>query len=184
MSTDQDIETILKNLTNGHEKAEILAGAYADGVIPPASFEHRLAEILAGAYADGRKKGWEECMAAVMLALRGCTLGGTKHQEKKVVLPHPCDGPLFKDWSMQDQRLKVYSEFMEAGNVLNRWEKSKLNDDRIKFGLETADIIVAVTTWQDMAGFDERGRQWLLKQVNESNRKRDGGKRFKTGGSK
>lgn len=158
----EDIETILKNLTNGHEKAEILAGAYA----------------------DGRKKGWEECMAAVMLALRGCTLGGTKHQEKKVVLPHPCDGPLFKDWSMQDQRLKVYSEFMEAGNVLNRWEKSKLNDDRIKFGLETADIIVAVTTWQDMAGFDERGRQWLLKQVNESNRKRDGGKRFKTGGSK
>lgn len=27
----EDIETILKNLTNGHEKAEILAGAYADG---------------------------------------------------------------------------------------------------------------------------------------------------------
>ena len=101
------------------------------------------------------------------------------------VLPHPCDGELYKDCGTFDYLCKIaeeYNEVMQASlqynNALARGLKSAVIEKR-HLMLECTDLIVAVTSYMDKLGCVEKARQQYMKQVNQSNAKRDGGRRFK-----
>ena len=101
------------------------------------------------------------------------------------VLPHPCDGELYKDCGTFDYLCKIaeeYNEVMQASlqynNALARGLKSAVIEKR-RLMLECTDLIVAVTSYMDKLGCVEKARQQYMKQVNWSNSQRDGGRRFK-----
>jgi len=37
--------------------------------------------------------------------------------QKRCILPHPCNGPLYKDWTETDFFLKMLEEFDEVGKA-------------------------------------------------------------------
>lgn len=104
------------------------------------------------------------------------------------VLPHPCDGEMYKDCGTFDFLCKIaeeYNEVMQASLEINNTEISNTNypvqmkKAERHLMLECTDLIVAVTSYMDKLGCDEKARQQYMRQVNWSNSQRDGGKRFK-----
>ena len=103
-----------------------------------------------------------------------------------VVLPHPCNGPVYDDWGVRDYLIKLgeecgevfkaYKELMRAYKSKDLDEKSEAMENILR---ECADVQVAATSLMDFLGCGDEGRQEVMREINESNAKRDGGKRFK-----
>ena len=107
---------------------------------------------------------------------------GYKAGRASVVLPHPCDGPLYKDWTAADYFAKIAEEHLEVIDAYKSIEKSgkcPTEEEKEHFLKECTDLIIATTSLMNCLGYDEEARQRKMKEVNESNAKRDGGKRFK-----
>ena len=102
---------------------------------------------------------------------------GYKAGRASVVLPHPCDGELYKDWTASDYFAKMAEEHLEVIEAYKEIEKN--GGDSRHFLKECTDLIIATTSLMDYLGCDEKMRQQYMKEINESNAKRDGGKRFK-----
>lgn len=102
---------------------------------------------------------------------------GYKAGRASVVLPHPCDGELYKDWTAADYFAKIAEEHLE---VIDAYKEIERNGGVSQHFLrERTDLIIATTGLMNYLGCDEKMRQEYMKEVNESNAKRDGGKRFK-----
>ena len=133
------------------------------------------------AYGEGYDEGWHECYNAVADWIEKNAIGGAK---EKLILPHPCDGELYKDVGHAEQMMKIYDEYLETKRAFLRYLISNLPSDRHSVAHELTDMIVACTTMLDKLGYDEKARQALLYEINMSNKLRDHGKRFKEGGAK
>lgn len=95
---------------------------------------------------------------------------------KEAVLPRPCDGPLYERWSPDTYANKLEEETDEVNEALFNWEQKKGTLKEI--GEELTDVIIISTSFLNALGFDYAARQKLMREKNESNGKRDGGKRF------
>lgn len=105
---------------------------------------------------------------------------GYKAGRASVVLPHPCDGELYKDWLLVEYIAKVLEEAKEVVDAYIDLIKDPKNPERIKhLADECTDVQVAATGVMHKLGYGEEERQRVMKEINESNAKRDGGKRFK-----
>lgn len=107
---------------------------------------------------------------------------GYRAGRASVVLPHPCDGELYKHWMAADYFAKIAEEHLEVIDAYKKIEKSNkqpTKEQRDHFFKECTDLIVATTGLMNYFGCDEAKRQKYMKEINESNAKRDGGKRFK-----
>ena len=108
---------------------------------------------------------------------------GYKAGRASVVLPHPCDGELYKGWTSSDYFAKIAEEHLEVIDAYKAIEKSgkcPTKEEQAHFFKECTDLIVATTGLMHYLGCDEEMRQKYMKEINESNAKRDGGKRFKS----
>ena len=106
---------------------------------------------------------------------------GYKAGRASVVLPHPCDGELYKSWTSSDYFAKIAEEHLEVIDAYKTIEKSNkqpTKEERDHFFKKCTDLIVATTGLMHYLGCDEKMRQQYMKEINESNAKRDGGKRF------
>lgn len=106
---------------------------------------------------------------------------GYRAGRASVVLPHPCDGELYKDWTSADYFAKIAEEHLEVIDAYKAIEKSgkrPTKEEQEHFFKECTDLIVATTGLMHYFGCDEKMRQEYMKEINESNAKRDGGKRF------
>ena len=106
---------------------------------------------------------------------------GYKAGRASVVLPHPCDGELYKGWTSSDYFAKIAEEHLEVIDAYKAIEKSgkcPTKEEQDHFFKECTDLIVATTGLMHYFGCDEEMRQKYMKEINESNAKRDGGKRF------
>lgn len=107
---------------------------------------------------------------------------GYKAGRASVVLPHPCDGELYKSWTSSDYFAKIAEEHLEVIDAYKAIEKSgkcPTKEEQEHFFKECTDLIVATTGLMHYFGCDEKMRQQYMKEINESNAKRDSGKRFK-----
>ena len=107
---------------------------------------------------------------------------GYRAGRASVVLPHPCDGELYKHWLASDYFAKIAEEHLEVINAYKSIEKSgkcPTEEEKEHFLKECTDLIIATTTLMNYFGYDEEARQKKMKEVNDDNAKRDGGKRFK-----
>ena len=109
-----------------------------------------------------------------------------KRTEKKkplllLAIPKPCNGELYKDWTLEDYTKKVDEEHAEMVEAFVMWRAMGEEAGRHKFLRECTDTIVAITSLMDKAGADLNERQLLMNEVNNSNATRDNGKRFKKG---
>lgn len=104
---------------------------------------------------------------------------GYRAGRASVVLPHPCDGELYKDWLLVEYIAKVLEEAKEVVDAYIDLVKDQKNPERIKhLADECTDVQVAATGVMHKLGYGEEERQHVMKEINESNAKRDGGKRF------
>ena len=104
---------------------------------------------------------------------------GYKAGRASVVLPHPCDGELYKDWLLVEYIAKVLEEAKEVFDAYVDLIKDPKNPERIKhLADECTDVQVAATGVMHKLGYGEEERQRVMKEINESNAKRDGGKRL------
>ena len=104
---------------------------------------------------------------------------GYKAGRASVVLPHPCDGELYKDWLLVEYIAKVLEESKEVVDAYIDLIKDPKNPERIKhLADECTDVQVAATGVMHKLGYGEEERQRVMKEINKSNAKRDGGKRF------
>lgn len=107
---------------------------------------------------------------------------GYKAGRASVVLPHPCDGELYKNWMAADYFAKIAEEHLEVIDAYKTIEKSgkcPTEEEKEHFLKECTDLIIATTSLMSCFGYDEEARQKKMKEVNDDNAKRDGGKRFK-----
>ena len=141
--------------------------------------EHVREAARSAAYGEGYDEGWHECYDAVTDWLKEHAIGGPKEEK---VLPHPCDGELYQNVSTAEQMLKIYDEYRETQSALTHYHITQDPGDRYAVGKELTDVIIACTTMLDKLGFREEDRQILLQQINQSNKVRDHGKRFKKDG--
>lgn len=118
-----------------------------------------------------------------------------------IILPHPCDGTFYKDWTLSDWLLKVCEETGEAVKAKKVYQKAlsdyltacsclhnEVNDRlqeaqnaRHELCKELTDVITASTSALAFLGADLDERQRLQKEINDSNASRDGGRRFQEG---
>lgn len=110
---------------------------------------------------------------------------GYKAGRASVVLPHPCDGELYKSWTDDDYLMKVMeevNEVVEAHTDLKNAKSSEIADCKDHLFRECTDAITAVTGFMHKLGCDEKHRQIYQKLINHSNSVRDNGRRFKQNG--
>lgn len=112
--------------------------------------------------------------------------------EDKIVLPRPCDGPLYADWTAEDYFMKVQEEVDELAEALRKFNQAMREEAKPEepSGLTLArkgnvfwkstDVITSVVGLQNILGMDEATRQKYIRMVNESNARRNGGKRFRS----
>ena len=100
-----------------------------------------------------------------------------------VVLPHPCDGPLYKNWTILDWMGKVTEEFKEVREAAG--EQIARDGMKIKVALsphlwyELTDLITVCTSMLAATGCDFETRQAIQCQINTSNAERDEGRRVR-----
>ena len=107
----------------------------------------------------------------------------------RCILPHPCNGPLYKDWTEIDFFLKMHEEFGEVGEAyaqLRAAEREGLSKEEgtrrwWKLMEECIDLQVATTGFMERCGCPEAARQKLMDYVNHHNAHRDQGLRFRKG---
>ena len=99
------------------------------------------------------------------------------------VLPHPCDGPLYKNWTILDWMGKVTEEFKEVREAAG--EQIARDGMKIKVALsphlwyELTDLITVCTSMLAATGCDFETRQAIQCQINTSNAERDEGRRVR-----
>ena len=124
---------------------------------------------------------------------------------KKIVFPRPCDGALYDCWTLEKWMLKVCEEcgeaitaakhfqkasklLMDAKRMLKKDEHAQPITDTMQVGVtaardelcsELTDVITAATSVLEYIGCDLDERQRYQRKINESNAKRDGGRRFR-----
>ena len=104
---------------------------------------------------------------------------GYKAGRASVVLPHPCDGELYKDWLLVEYIAKVLEEAKEVVDAYIDLIKDQKNPERVKhLAEECIDVQIAATGVMHKLGYGEDERQRVMEKINKSNAKRDGGKRF------
>jgi len=106
------------------------------------------------------------------------------------VLPHPCNGVLFDKWEPYYFFAKIGEEYGEMSEAYLDVLINGNDGDEPDAGmderwhhlmLECTDTIVAINGFMEAMGCNEHDRQLFVKEINASNGKRDGGKRFKKG---
>ena len=126
----------------------------------------------------------------------------------EVILPRPCNGPVYDDWKIGEWMLKVCEECGEAVTALKLTQKAAIEygnfvrglsldemneakmakaeayyddllDAKRNLCLELTDIITAATSMLENIGVDETGRQMYQRIINARNARRDGGRRFR-----
>ena len=107
-------------------------------------------------------------------------------EETNVILPQPCNGPLYADWLFPDYIKKMREELAEIEQAYNdvatapigttQWYNAMLVNSLF---LECTDMITVVTSAMDAAKCDEHMRQEYQRRVNDSNAVRDGGQRIR-----
>lgn len=101
------------------------------------------------------------------------------------VLPMPCNGTKYANWTEQDYFLKIgeeYGEVCEAALELHRGMDQKGAEDKyIHLMQECTHLIIATTSFMEKVSFSERMRQQMLYRENKSNLARDNGTRIKQG---
>lgn len=135
-----------------------------------------LDEVLDEAYLRGNRDGYQQGRS-----------DGYRRGRASVILPHPCDGPLYDDWLWSqclDKMREEFEEVLEAVESVRDCTKKHLGmavlrERRDHLMRECTDLIVATTTFMDKAGYKESDRQRFLYEVNERNAKRDYGRRFR-----
>lgn len=104
---------------------------------------------------------------------------GYRAGRASVVLPHPCDGELYKDWLLVEYIAKVLEEAKEVVDAYIDLIKDQKNPERVKhLAEECIDVQIAATGVMHKLGYGEDERQRVMEKINKSNAKRDGGKRF------
>lgn len=135
-------------------------------------------EILKQEYERGKRLGYEQ---------------GRIEGYKATVLPHPCDGPLYDDWTPEEHMAKITEEYGEVLKAFAAWRKSEsrhraqqtvssemaVNESLNHLFNECTDLQNSTVSMMDRFGCHEAARQRLMKQVNESNARRDDGRRFR-----
>lgn len=139
-----------------------------------------------------RKNGREDLEKAIVYTrfmldmMQKYDCSQVKAAPRGIVLPHPCDGPLYEKWTDDDYLMKVVeevNEMVEAHGDLKRAKSSdSIVDCKDHLYQECTDVITAVTGFMDKLGCDEDHRQMYQKLINHSNSVRDGGRRFKQNG--
>lgn len=107
---------------------------------------------------------------------------GYRAGRASVVLPHPCDGELYRHWLSSDYFAKIAEEHLEVIDAYKSIEKSgkcPTEEEKEHFLKECTDLIIATTSLMNYLGYDEEAQQRKMKEVNDDNAKRDGGKWFK-----
>lgn len=104
---------------------------------------------------------------------------GYRAGRASVVLPHPCDGPLYADWTYGQYADKIDDELNEVCDALADFESGKGTLDDLSG--ELTDVIIVCTSFLNALGIDCEARQELMRRKNESNSKRDNGMRFSDG---
>ena len=103
-----------------------------------------------------------------------------ENDKETVVLPQPCNGPLYDKATLGDHLGKVFEELYELYEAVAQYTN---DPDSVKnynhMCLEATDVITATTTLLDRIGCNEEMRQEYQRQVNQSNAVRDGGQRIR-----
>ena len=110
---------------------------------------------------------------------------GYRAGRASVVLPHPCDGPLYDSWTDDDYLMKVMeevNEMVETHTDLKNAKASEIADCKDHLFRECTDAITALTGFMHKLGCDEKHRQMYQKLINHSNSVRDNGRRFRKNG--
>lgn len=94
----------------------------------------------------------------------------------EVVLPRPCDGPLYKDWTPDIYLNKLEEETKEVFDAVMDWKSKGAELDEV--AKELTDVIIISTSFLNALGYDLAARQELMRDKNASNAKRNGGRRF------
>ena len=101
-----------------------------------------------------------------------------ENDEATVVLPRPCNGPLYDDWCFADYTSKMREEVAEIEDAFRHIDyRDGATIDHLF--LECTDLITVVTSAMDAAKCDEHMRQEYQRRVNDSNAVRDGGQRIR-----
>lgn len=109
--------------------------------------------------------------------LRGYARGYRQGLESDVV-PKPCNGPKYDDWRLGDFVMQITQEFCEMVDEYKAFRRGETGAiDR--FAYECTDLITATVSAMEHAGYDIDARRQLQHTVNQSNAKRDGGRRLK-----
>lgn len=139
-----------------------------------------LDEALGREYSRGEREGYQKGVS-----------DGYRRGKAAVILPHPCDGPLYDDWLWPQYLDKIREEFEEVveavksvrdctKNYPGNYPGVAVHRERCEHLMrECTDLIVATTTFMYRTGYNESDRQRLMFEVNESNAKRDDGQRFR-----
>ena len=102
-----------------------------------------------------------------------------ENDKETVVLPQPCNGPLYDKATLSDHLGKVIEEICELSEAVAEY----VNDPSVKnydhMCLEATDGITALTTVLEYVKCDEWMRQEYQRRVNHSNAVRDGGRRVR-----
>ena len=103
-----------------------------------------------------------------------------ENDKTAVVLPRPCNGPLYAGESLGYHLGKVIEEICELSEAVVQYTN---DPDSVKnydhMCLEATDGITALTTLLEYVKCDESMRQEYQRRVNDSNAVRDGGRRVR-----
>ena len=126
----------------------------------------------------------------------------------EIVLPRPVNGPVYDGWTLERWLLKVceetgevvtayknlksacekYHDFVDGLSIDDMTDPKaayasmlQVNTQNTRMSLcrELTDVITAATSTLEYLGVDLDERQRLQQSINESNAKRDGGRRFR-----
>ena len=103
-----------------------------------------------------------------------------ENDKETVVLPQPCNGPLYDKATLGDHLGKAFEELYELSEAVVQYTN---DPDSVKnydhMCLEATDGITALTTLLEYVKCDESMRQEYQCRVNHSNAVRDGGRRVR-----
>lgn len=92
--------------------------------------------------------------------------------------PRPCNGEKYKNCDAFDYALKVGEEYGEMMEAIMTYRRVQTIDTLKKVLWESMDTITSIVSLLDKLGFDADDIATMQMMINESNAKRDGGRRF------
>jgi hypothetical protein len=93
--------------------------------------------------------------------------------------PRPCNGEKYKNCDAFDYALKVGEEYGEMMEAIMMYRHAQTIDALKSVLWESMDTITAIVSLLDKLGFNADDLAEMQMMINESNAKRDEGKRFK-----